>query len=232
MPVSQYLTYVARMKGLRGAAVRSTIAEAIDNCGLGAVASRLIGTLSKGYRQRVGIAQALVGSPAVLILDEPTAGLDPEQVAEMRSFIRNLRGERTVILSTHILPEVEVTCDRVIIINKGRVLAVDTAANLNRRLRPTSQIYLEVAGPATKVAEHLRGLAGVVSVESRDAALSGAVALVVTTAPDLDLREAISSSVMQAGWGVREVRPLLLSLEEIFLSLVSESGERSPGDGS
>jgi len=230
MSVSQYLTYVARMKGLRGRAVRSAIVEAIDNCGLGAVAPRLIGTLSKGFRQRVGIAQALVGSPAVLILDEPTAGLDPEQVAEMRSFIRTLRGERTVILSTHILPEAEVTCDRVIIINKGRVLAVDTAANLNRRLRPASQIYLEVAGPGAEVVERLRGLAGVVSVESRDTALSDAVALVVTTAQDLDLREAISASVMQAGWGVRELRPLSLSLEEIFLSLVSESAERSSGD--
>jgi ABC-2 type transport system ATP-binding protein len=230
MAVSQYLTYVARIKGLRGTAVRRAIGEAIDNCGLGAVASRLIGTLSKGYRQRVGIAQALVGSPSVLILDEPTAGLDPEQVAEMRSFIRSLRGDRTVILSTHILPEVEATCDRVIIINRGRVLAVDTPANLNRRLRPTSQIYLEVAGPAGEVVTSLRGLTGVVSVEPRDTVAGDVVALVVTTAPDLDLREAISASVMQAGWGMRELRPLTLSLEDIFLSLVSEPRDISAGD--
>jgi len=221
MAVSQYLAYVARMKGLRGRTVRREVAAAIERCALAPAAPLLIGTLSKGYRQRVGIAQALLGSPAVLILDEPTAGLDPEQVAEMRAFIRSMRGERTVILSTHILPEVEATCDRVIIINEGRILAVDTSENLSRRLRPTSQIFVEVAGPETEVVERLLGLDHVVSVETRPSGPDGALALVVTTAQDLDLREAIAARIAQGGWGLRELRPISLSLEEIFLSLVS-----------
>jgi ABC-2 type transport system ATP-binding protein len=223
MPVEHYLTYVARMKGLSGKAARTEVGRAVESCGLQPVKSRLIGTLSKGYRQRAGIAQALVGSPPVLILDEPTAGLDPEQVAEMRRFIRTLRGERTVVLSTHVLPEVEATCDRVIIMNQGRVLAVDTSENLSRRLRPTSQVYVEAVGPDTEIAERLRRLAHVVSVESQ-AASDGTVVLIVNTAKDVDLREAISTTIVGGGWGLLELRPLSLSLEEIFLSLVSTPG--------
>src|SRR5262249_37201261 len=134
MTVAHYLTYVGEMKGLARAAARRQAVEALASCSLEPVANRLIGTLSKGFRQRVCIAQALTGMPRVLILDEPTAGLDPEQVADMRALIRSLQHQRTVILSTHILPEVEATCDRVIIIHRGRVLALDTPANLNRRL--------------------------------------------------------------------------------------------------
>jgi ABC-2 type transport system ATP-binding protein len=224
MPVEHYLTYVARMKGVSRKAARAEVDRAVDSCGLEPVTSRLIGTLSKGYRQRVGIAQALVGSPPVLILDEPTAGLDPEQVADMRTFIRTLRGERTVVLSTHVLPEVEATCDRVIIMNNGRVLAVDTSENLSRRLRPTSQVYVEAAGPGAEIAERLRGLAHVLSVEPQ-AGSDGAVILIVTTAKEVDLREAISTAIVGGGWGLRELRPLSLSLEEIFLSLVSTPGQ-------
>jgi ABC-2 type transport system ATP-binding protein len=225
MSVAHYLTYVAHMKGLSRKAARIEVDRAVENCGLEPVRSRLIGTLSKGYRQRVGISQALVGSPQVLILDEPTAGLDPEQVAEMRAFIRTLRGERTVVLSTHVLPEVEATCDRVIIMNNGRVLAVDTSENLNRRLRLTSQVYVEVAGPGAEIAECLRGLADVVSVEPQAATTNGTVALIVTTTKDADVREAISAAIVRGGWGLRELRPLSLSLEEIFLSLVNAPGQ-------
>jgi ABC-2 type transport system ATP-binding protein len=228
MPVAHYLIYVARMKGLSGKAVRGEVDRAVEGCGLGPVKSRLLGTLSKGYRQRVGIAQALVGSPTVLILDEPTAGLDPEQVAEMRSFIRTLRGERTVVLSTHVLPEVEATCDRVIIMNKGRVLAVDTSENLNRRLRPKSQVYVEATGPAAEIIQCLQGLPGVVSVEPQ-AGGNGTVGLIVTTAQDVDLREAVSGAIVHGGWGLREMRPLSLSLEEIFLSLVNAPGRNGVG---
>jgi len=220
MPVRHYLTYVARMKGLSGKVVGAEVDRAADSCSLGPVKSRLLGTLSKGYRQRVGIAQALVGSPPVLLLDEPTAGLDPEQVAEMRSFIRTLRGERTVVLSTHVLPEVEATCDRVIIMNNGRVLAVDTSENLNRRLRPTSQVYVEAAGPGADITQCLRELPDVVSVETQ-AGGNGTVVLIVTAAKDVDLREAVSSAIVHRSWGLRELRPLSLSLEEIFLSVVS-----------
>jgi ABC-2 type transport system ATP-binding protein len=219
MTVAHYLRYVGEMKGLSRAAARQQAAAAMASCSLEDVAQRLIGTLSKGFRQRVGIAQALTGSPRVLILDEPTAGLDPEQVADVRALIRGLRHQRTVILSTHILPEVEATCDRVIIIHRGRVLALDTPANLNRRLRPTSQVHLEVRGPSLEVARALRAVPGVLAVES-GAAPDGTAALTVSTERDRDLREALAGAVARHGWGLLELRPQTLTLEEIFLSLV------------
>lgn len=222
MSVREYLRWVAEMKGLEAKQQRADVDRALDSAGVAPLAHRLIGTLSKGYRQRVGIAQALVGQPRVLILDEPTAGLDPEQVAEMRRLIRNLRGDSTVILSTHILPEVETTCDRVIIINQGHVLAVDTPHNLNYRLRHTAQIYLEVRGPAQAVADHVRALPGVLSVELSPSPPDGTVALTVATAKDRDLRAELAACITGAHWGLQELRPVALSLEAIFLSLVSE----------
>ena len=219
MTVLHYLTYVGEMKGLSRAAARRQACDAIAACSLEPVAQRLIGTLSKGFRQRVGIAQALTGSPRVLILDEPTAGLDPEQVAEMRTLIRGLQHQRTVILSTHILSEVEATCDRVIIIHRGRVLALDTPENLNRRLRTVSQVHLEVRGPAAEVARALRAVPGVLAIE-QGAAADGAAAFLVSTERDRDLREALAGAVTRHGWGLRELRPRTLTLEEIFLSMI------------
>src|SRR5262249_34427256 len=183
--------------------------------------------LSKGYRQRVGIAQALVGEPRVLILDEPTAGLDPEQVAEMRRLVRQLRGERTVILSTHILPEVEATCDRVIIIHRGRILAVDTPRNLHQRLRHTSQIHLEVRAPADAVASRLRTIPGVLSVEAALDAAEGGAAFVVPTEKERELRPELAAAMSAAQWPLLELRPVFLSLEDIFLSLVAEPDLRA-----
>jgi ABC-2 type transport system ATP-binding protein len=235
MTVAHYLTYVGEMKGLARAEARRQAGEAMASCSLEPVAQRLIGTLSKGFRQRVGIAQALTGSPRVLILDEPTAGLDPEQVADMRALIRGLRHQGTVILSTHILSEVEATCDRVIIIHRGRVLALDTPANLNRRLRTTSQVHLEVRGPAAEVARALRAVPGVLAIEP-GAGADGALAFTVSTEPDRDLREALAGAVARHGWGLRELRPQTLTLEEIFLSLVGtdplpiETNHEAPRD--
>jgi len=220
LTVREYLRYAAEMKGLTRAQQRTELDRVLAACALGRVARRMIGTLSKGYRQRVGIAQALLGQPRVLILDEPTAGLDPEQVAETRRLIRELRGESTVILSTHILPEVEATCDRVIIINQGRILAVDTPNNLNHRLRQTSQIHLEVAGPPAAVAACLAAVPGVLKIDATTTP-DGAAALTVTTAKDRDLRTALAAAIAGGGWGLRELRPLALSLEAIFLSLVA-----------
>jgi ABC-2 type transport system ATP-binding protein len=219
MTVGHYLTYVGEMKGLRRRAARQQADAAMASCSLELVATQLIGTLSKGFRQRVGIAQALTGSPRVLLLDEPTAGLDPEQVADMRALIRGLRHQRTVILSTHILPEVEATCDRVIIIHRGRVLALDTPANLNRRLRPASQVHLEVRAPAAEAVEALRAVPGVLAVDAA-AAADGVVTLTVSTERDRDLRERLAGVIAGRGWGLLELRPQTLSLEEIFLSLV------------
>ncbi len=222
MAVAHYLRYVGEMKGLDRHRARREAAQAMASCALEPVGSRFIGTLSKGYRQRVGIAQALVGSPRVLILDEPTAGLDPEQVAEMRALIRSLRGERTVILSTHILPEVEATCDRVIIIHRGQILAVDTPANLNRRVRQNSEVYLEVSGPEPDVLEVLRRVPGVSAVVRQPDHGDGSVAVRLTTERDRDLRETLAATIAQHGWGLRELRPVTLSLEEIFLTLVGQ----------
>jgi ABC-2 type transport system ATP-binding protein len=221
MTVREYLRYVAAMKDIGPSQIGASVERALDSAAVAHVAHRLIGTLSKGYRQRVGIAQALLGQPRVLILDEPTAGLDPEQVAEMRHLIRSLRGDSTVILSTHILPEVEATCDRVIIINQGRMLAVDTPQNLNQRLRQTSQIYLEIIGPADLVPARLRAVPGVLSVELSPHVDDGVVALTVATAKDLDLRAELAAHIAAARWGLRELRPVALSLEAIFLSLVA-----------
>jgi ABC-2 type transport system ATP-binding protein len=221
MTVSRYLRYVGRVKGLERAALPSEVGAAIESCALAPVAARLIGSLSKGFRQRVGIAQALVGSPRVLILDEPTAGLDPEQVADVRHLIGSLRGDRTVILSTHILPEVEATCDRVIIIHRGRIVAVDSPANLHRRLRRTSQVYLEVNGPEGEVLRALRAFAGVVEVEPQPRRDGNAPAFMVTTSEGADLREPLAALLTGRGWGLREMRAVTLTLEEIFLSLVA-----------
>lgn len=230
MTVDRYLLYVAEMKGLKRTQARAAIADVVASCGLEPVAASVIGTLSKGFRQRVGFAQALVGSPQVLILDEPTSGLDPEQVSEMRALIRGLRGERTVILSTHILSEVEATCDRVIIIRRGRVLAVDTPANLNRQLRRTSQVYLEVAGRGADVIAALRSVPGVLEVKRNGPETDGAVGLTVTTEPDRDLREQLAARVTHGGFALRELRPVLLSLEEIFLSLVDHDAAPEASD--
>jgi ABC-2 type transport system ATP-binding protein len=220
MTVREYLAYVAEMKDVPRQRQGAEVDRAAQSCGLRHVSHRLVGTLSKGYRQRVGIAQALVGHPEVLVLDEPTAGLDPEQVSEMRALIRKLRGESTVILSTHILPEVEATCDRVIIINRGRILAVDTPQNLNQRLRQTSQVHVEVRGPAPAVTSRLRAIAGVVDVDAVPVQDYAMVA--VTSEKDRDLRGAIAAVIAREGWELLELRAVTLSLEDIFLSLVQQ----------
>jgi ABC-2 type transport system ATP-binding protein len=223
MTVREYLGYVAQMKGLAAAEQPRLVDEAMESCGVAHVAHRLIGNLSKGYRQRAGIAQALVGRPPVLILDEPTSGLDPEQVAEVRRLIRDLRGRSTVILSTHILPEVEATCDRVIIINKGRVLAVDTPVKLNQRIRRTAQIHLEVVAPAASAAERLEKIPGVLAVEISPASVGRTAVLTVTAGKEHDIRADLAACVVGAGWELEELRPVTLSLEDIFLNLVADS---------
>lgn len=232
MTVREYLDYVAQMKALAAGKRRALVTEAMEGCGVLHVAHRLIGNLSKGYRQRVGIAQALLGWPPVLILDEPTSGLDPEQVAEVRRLIRSLHGRSTVILSTHILPEVEATCDRVIIINKGVILAVDTPARLNQRIRRTSQIHLEIVGPAASAAERLGRIPGVLAVEISRASAGGTAVMTVTADRDHDVRAELAAYVVGAGWKLEELRPVTLSLEDIFLNLVAESdaGGRATSD--
>jgi len=220
MTVREYLNYVVEMKGLGATQRRSAIDRAMQACSIDRVAHRLIGNLSKGYRQRVGIAQALVGNPKVLILDEPTSGLDPEQVAEMRHLIRGLRGDSTVIVSSHILSEVEATCDRVIIIHRGRVLAVDTPHNLNQRLRRTSQVHLEVRAAAENTRQVLQSVPGIVSVEVDARSTADMTTLTISSEKDRDARADIAAALAQARIPLLELRAITSSLEEIFLSLV------------
>ncbi|MEE9137656.1 MAG: ATP-binding cassette domain-containing protein, partial [candidate division NC10 bacterium] len=197
------------------------VGELIERCLLHEVQGRIINTLSKGYRQRVGLAQALLGDPPVLILDEPTIGLDPKQIIEIRNLIRQMQGERTVLLSTHILPEVSVVCQRVIIINEGRIVAVDTPENLTRRLQRSTQVLLQVEGPPDQVTGRLREMAGILRVEMKD---GGGVLgrYVVETEKDCDLRRELARVVCSSGWGLLELRPVDMSLEDVFIRLVTE----------
>jgi ABC-2 type transport system ATP-binding protein len=221
LTVTQYLNFVAEAKGLSRLTRRQRVGEAIERCLLQDARGRIIGKLSKGYRQRVGLAQALLGDPPILILDEPTIGLDPKQIIEIRSLIRDMQGERTVILSTHILPEVSMVCQRVIIINEGRIVAVDTPETLTRRLQRSTQVLLQIDGPPDQVTVRLREAPGVLQVVMKD----GAGALrryLVETDKDRDLRQELARVVCSSGWGLLELRPVDMSLEDVFIRLVTE----------
>ena len=220
LTVTQYLSFVAEAKGLSRLTRRQRVGEAIERCLLQDARGRIIGKLSKGYRQRVGLAQALLGDPPILILDEPTIGLDPKQIIEIRSLIRDMQGKRTVILSTHILPEVSMVCQRVIIINEGRIVAVDTPETLTRRLQRSTQVLLQIDGPPDQVSVRLREAPGVLQVAMKD----GAGALrryLVETDKDRDLRQELARVVCTSGWGLLELRPVDMSLEDIFIRLVT-----------
>jgi ABC-2 type transport system ATP-binding protein len=193
----------------------------IGACGLDEVAGTLIGKLSKGYRQRVGIAQALVHRPRVLILDEPTVGLDPRQIIEIRTLIKALAGATTVLLSTHILPEVSMTCGRVMIIDYGRIIAEDTALGLTQRVRGSDETRVRVAGPCADVLAALRTVAGLDELRE-EAARDGVVTVVARSARGDDLRREIAALVVGRGWGLLEMRPLAMSLEDLFVRLVRD----------
>jgi ABC-2 type transport system ATP-binding protein len=223
MTVREYLTFVAKIKGVPRRETASRVDDSMKKTRVVDMAGRHCGKLSKGYRQRVGLAQALIHNPEVLVLDEPTAGLDPKQIIETRELIRDLGGSHTIVLSTHILPEVSQTCQRVVIINKGRVVAVDTPDNLTARLRGVETMYLQVAGPADEVERALSALPGVnrvaVSNDNRDV-----VDVEVDSERGLDVRRELAAAVVGGGWGLLELRPVRMSLEDIFLSLTTEEG--------
>ena len=222
MTVRSYLNFVAEVKGITRRQRTVQVEEVMQACGVRELERRLISGLSRGYRQRVGLAQALLHDPPVLILDEPTAGLDPKQIIDIRQIIKNLRHERTVILSTHILPEVSMTCDRVVILNTGQAVAIDTPANLIARVQQHHRMHLEVQGPEDAVLAGLRDLHGVISVEKSDTATSQTLLCTLTTTKEQDIRATIAQAVVQQGWQLLELRSLRLSLEDVFVQLVTE----------
>ena len=221
MTVVEYLTFVAKIKGVPTAERTARTRAVMERTRVADMADRACAKLSKGYRQRVGLAQAIIHNPDVLILDEPTAGLDPKQIIETRELIKELAGDHTIILSTHILPEVSQTCQRVVIINKGKVVAVDTPDNLTARLRGSETMYVQVdAGGADALAalDRIAGVSRVVEADRRD----GFVGFEVESGRGHDIRRDLARVVVTNGWGLLEMRPMRLSLEEIFLSLTTE----------
>jgi ABC-2 type transport system ATP-binding protein len=227
LSVAAFLDFVAEVKGIGRVARRGRVADVMERCFISDMQNRLIGKLSKGYRQRVGLAQALLGDPEVLILDEPTIGLDPRQITEIRALIRSLAGQHTVILSTHILPEVSMVCDGIIIINRGRIVAQGTESELVQQAFPTARLEVRVAGASGDVAGSLRALPGVVGVEpstSRD----GAVGFLVESERDRDVRPDLVRLVTGKGWTLQELHQVGMSLEEVFIRVVA--GEQESPD--
>jgi ABC-2 type transport system ATP-binding protein len=220
MRVATYLDFVAEVKGLGRAERRRRVADVMDRCLIADVQDRLIAKLSKGYRQRVGLAQALVSDPEVLILDEPTIGLDPKQIAEIRSLIKSLAGQHTVILSTHILPEVSMVCQGVVIINRGSIVAQGSIDRLVNEFFPTARVQLQVAAPPEVVPEAVRGIPGVLSVE-QEALSDGVSTYRVETAPDRDVRPEIFRLAAAQKWNLLELRRVGMTLEEVFIRVVA-----------
>ena len=223
MSVVDYLDFMGRIRGMSKQWRRRRISEVIGICHLEEYESSLIGKLSKGFRQRVGIAQAVLHEPEVLIMDEPTIGIDPIQVVETRNLIKGFGGEHTVILSTHILPEVSMVCERVIIIHEGQVVAIDRPENLSERLRGTERIEVDIRGPAAQVMTALRDIPGVQEVTRRDREDVGSYN--IESASGADLREQIATLVFQRGWGLLRLQPIQMSLEEIFLRLTTTESD-------
>jgi ABC-2 type transport system ATP-binding protein len=221
MSVAEYLDFVARIKGVPGGERRQRIKQVMERTQVTDMANRLTSRLSKGYKQRVGLAQALIHNPDVLILDEPTAGLDPRQIIETRQLIKQLAGDHTIILSTHILPEVSQTCQRVVIINQGHVVAVDTPDNLTARLRGSETMYVQVDAGGADAAAALTHIPGVTRVAESDRR-NGAIGFEVDSEKGHDVRRELARAVVQNGWGLLELRPMRVSLEEVFLSVITE----------
>ncbi|MEJ2716616.1 MAG: ATP-binding cassette domain-containing protein [Deltaproteobacteria bacterium] len=228
MRVRGYLEFVARAKGIPGARRASEIDRVARSTGIDKVMGRLIQALSKGYRQRVGLAQALIGDPPILILDEPTIGLDPKQIREIRELIKGFARDRTVILSTHILPEVSQICDRVIIINKGTIVAEDSPSNLTKSHRKSSRSRIVARGPVDEVRSALAGVRGVLSVEPRGEPGDDKVTFVVDADTNIDVRSDLSRTVVGKGWDLLELAPVDVSLEDVFIDLVTEEADEVP----
>jgi len=225
MEVAEYLHFVGRLKGIGSGDIHRRVDEVLGRCAIGDVRAKLIGKLSKGYRQRVGLAQAIIHNPDVLILDEPTSGLDPKQIIEIRELLRQLAGEHTIILSTHILSEVEHSCERVIIIAQGKLVAIDSVANLTNRLRGSEAVAVEVQAAdgrpdPSDVQQRLEQVSGVSRVVMKDSK-DGRLQFEIESLQGRQIRSDVARTVVNAGWNLNELRPVGLSLEEIFLQLTA-----------
>jgi ABC-2 type transport system ATP-binding protein len=235
METTEYLDFVGKLKGLSGSDLQKRVDYVCERCAIADVKSKLLGKLSKGYRQRVGLAQAIIHNPDVLVLDEPTAGLDPKQINETRDLIKSLAGDHTIILSTHILPEVEQTCEQVIIINKGKLVATDSVRNLQARARGAESVLLEVAGRngglEVAIVQHKLGQVGGVSRVVFKQEIDSRAVFEVESQKGRLVRGDLARAVVESGWDLNELRPAAMSLEEIFLQLTQSEaaeGEKTP----
>jgi ABC-2 type transport system ATP-binding protein len=225
MEVIEYLNFVGKLKGIDSRALKPKVDEVMQRCAVADVATKLISKLSKGYRQRVGLAQAIIHNPDVLILDEPTSGLDPKQIIETRGLIKSLAGDHTIILSTHILPEVEHSCERVIIISRGKLVAIDSVASLTNRLRGSEAVAVELETTdgrpnPSEVQQRLEQVAGVSRVVMKDSR-NGRLAFEVESLQGRQIRSELARTVVNSGWNLNELHSVGLSLEEIFLQLTA-----------
>ncbi|MFQ5455402.1 MAG: ABC transporter ATP-binding protein [Nitrospirota bacterium] len=226
MTVTEYLEFVLKIKGKRGRMISHLLDNAIERCSLQSVRGRLIGNLSGGYRQRLGLAQAIIHNPEVLIFDEPTIGLDPKQIIEIRELIKELSGEHTVILSTHILPEVTATCQRIIIINEGRIVAEDSQERLSSQLRESEKIGIRIKYPPDDIIERLSSINGVINIFTGDNGEKNF--LIVESLLGRDISEELARYVVMNNWGLMEMKSISMSLEDVFLRLTTSENHPPP----
>lgn len=219
MTVMEYLDTVSKLKKVKESQRKSMIESVMEVVRIADMRGRLIANLSKGYKQRVGMAQALVGDPKILILDEPTVGLDPKQIIEIRSLIKGLGKKHTIVLSSHVLSEVSAVCERVIIINKGKIVASDTPENLSKQLQGANRLQIRIAAPEKQAMKIVREIPGIINAQFQGTREEGTSDIIVETGADLDVRKTVFNGVARSGYPLLMMRPLDLSLEEIFLKV-------------
>ncbi len=225
MTVFSYLEFVGSIKGLSGRKLDESIKRVMNLTTIEHVKHRVTGKLSRGYRQRVGLAQALIHDPEILILDEPTAGLDPKQIIETRELIKSLAGQHTIVISTHILPEVSMTCQRVLIINEGKIAAEDSIENLTKRIRGSEIILVEIEGPKNEIGEKLKRIDGVSEVKFQCTKDNSLQVFHIETKPNFNVRKELVKIVVSSEWGLNEMRTVSVSLEDVFLKLTTKEEE-------
>ena len=227
MTVNSYLNFVAKIKGISPGERDKSVQDVKEKVRIEEYGNKLIGHMSKGFKQRVGLAQALIHDPEVLILDEPTVGLDPNQIKEVRDLIKNLAGSHTIILSTHILPEVSMTCERVVIISNGKIAAVDTPENLTRQQQGTERIYIEAKGALLEIQNKINSVEGVLGIESKPLGEKEVSQFIVETELKKDLRSTIASGIIQGGFEILEIHSIKMSLEDVFTQITTQEEERN-----